>query len=139
MIAVPLFLLTAFTDMIDGSLARVRHQITPWGIFFDPIADKLLIGSVALLVALQYYHPWIIFLAIFFDILPSIRWASPKYAGSIMMANVWGKIKMFLQCTSLFLLLLGITLSLPMLIAIGEVVLGISLIFAVVAVITYSL
>src|SRR5579862_3821640 len=49
MIAVPFFLLTAFTDVIDGSLARTRKRITLWGTIADPIADKLLIGSVVIL------------------------------------------------------------------------------------------
>ncbi len=93
--ALPVFMLAAFTDALDGSVARVRKQVTPWGIFFDPIADKLLIGSVALLVALQHFNPVIVFIALVLDILPSLRWASTRYAGTIMAANVWGKIKMF--------------------------------------------
>lgn len=138
-IGVPLFLFTAFTDAIDGSLARVRNQITPWGIFFDPVADKLLIGSVAILLGLQYYHPVIIFAAIILDVLPSLRWASTRYAGTVMMANIWGKTKMFLQFVSFFCLILGLALGIPELIQVGEVILAVSLAFALVAVITYSL
>jgi phosphatidylglycerophosphate synthase len=41
-----LFAIAASTDMIDGALARTRKQITEWGTVADPIADKLLIGSV---------------------------------------------------------------------------------------------
>ena len=136
---VPLFIIAAFTDALDGSIARVRKQVTPWGIFFDPIADKVLIGSVALLVALQYYHPSIVFFALLLDMLPSLRWASTKYVGTVMAANVWGKIKMFLQFSSITLLLLGIMFDLPILIDIGQWVLIVSLVFAGVAVATYSL
>lgn len=139
LIAVPLFIIAAATDAIDGSVARVRKQVTPWGIFFDPIADKLLIGSVALLVALQHFHPAVVFTALVFDILPSLRWASTRYVGTIMAANVWGKAKMFLQFTSITLLLLGIMFNIPLLIEIGEWVLIMSLFFAAIAVITYSL
>lgn len=139
LIGVPLFLFTAFTDAVDGSLARVRNQITPWGIFFDPVADKLLIGSVAILLGLQYYHPVIIFAALVLDMLPSLRWASTRYAGTVMMANIWGKTKMFLQFVSFFCLLLGIALGIPELVLVGEVILAVSLVFALVAVVTYSL
>lgn len=140
MLGVPLFVLTAFTDVIDGSLARVRKQITPWGIFFDPIADKLLIGSVALLIALQYFHPIIVFVAIALDLLPAIVFLSRLHPdGSIMMANVWGKVKMFLQFSSIALLLLGITLNLTGLIDVAEIVLVVSLFFGLVAAVTYSL
>src|SRR3989339_879810 len=48
-IGVPLFLFAAFTDALDGSVARLRHQVTEWGTFYDPLADKLLIGSVIIL------------------------------------------------------------------------------------------
>ncbi|MGM0629272.1 MAG: CDP-alcohol phosphatidyltransferase family protein [Patescibacteria group bacterium] len=41
-----LFLLSAFTDALDGALARTRDQITSWGKIHDPLADKLLIGIV---------------------------------------------------------------------------------------------
>jgi CDP-diacylglycerol--glycerol-3-phosphate 3-phosphatidyltransferase len=136
---VPLFMFAAFTDALDGSVARVRKQITPWGIFFDPIADKLLIGSVALLVALQYYHPALIFIAIAFDIMPSLRWASTRYVGTVMSANVWGKTKMMLQCASLTLLLLGVAFGIPVLIEIGEWLLIAATVFSAIAVVTYSL
>lgn len=137
--ALPLFVLAAFSDMVDGALARTRNEITPWGIFFDPIADKLLVGSVVLIVGLQYYHAWIVFFAIFLDILPSIRWASQKTSGGIMAANRWGKTKMVLQCVSLGLLLLAIVLHIPVLIVAGEIALVISIFFAITALITYSL
>lgn len=137
--AVPLFVLTAFTDAIDGSRARTRTQITPWGIFFDPVADKLLIGSVALLVALKHFHPAIVFAAIFFDTLPAIRWASSRHVGTVMMANIWGKTKMFLQFASITLLLLGLIFESSNLILAGEITLGVSLLFSFIAVLTYSL
>lgn len=137
--ALPLFVLAAFSDMVDGALARTRNKITPWGIFFDPIADKLLVGSVVLLVGLKYYHPWLVFFAIFLDTLPSIRWASQKASGGIMAANRWGKTKMVLQCVSLGLLLLGIVLGIPSLILAGEIALVVSILFAITALITYSL
>lgn len=139
--AMPLFAFTAFTDVIDGSLARTRNSITAWGIFFDPIADKLLVGSVMLLISFQYYHPWLVFLALFLDMLPGLRWAFSKSAsgGVVMAANGWGKTKMVLQCLSIGLLLLGIALHLPGLIAAGEYTFGLATIFALIALITYSL
>lgn len=137
--ALPLFVIAAISDVVDGALARTRNKITPWGIFFDPIADKLLVGSVALLVGLQYYHPLLVFFAIFLDTLPSIRWASQKTSGGLMAANRWGKAKMVLQCVSLGLLLLGIVIQIPALIIAGEIVLVASILFSIVALITYSL
>lgn len=138
-VGIPVFILVACTDMLDGSLARVRNEITPWGIFFDPVADKLLIGSVAILVALKYFHPVLVFAAIILDVIPAIRWASTKHVGMAMMANRWGKTKMVLQVCSMSLLLFGIYLQLPILISVGEGALGLAIAFSVVAVLTYSL
>jgi CDP-diacylglycerol--glycerol-3-phosphate 3-phosphatidyltransferase len=138
-LGVPLFVVAAATDAIDGSLARIRKRITPWGIFFDPIADKLLVGSVALLIGLQHFHPLTVFAALALDILPSLRWASSRYVGTVMAANIWGKTKMFLQFCSITLLLLGILFHAPILIILGESLLLLSLVFAGIAVFTYSL
>ena len=55
-IGVPLFLFVAFTDALDGSLARLRNQITQWGTFYDPLADKILISAVILLVVVQHVN-----------------------------------------------------------------------------------
>ena len=139
-IGIPLFILTAFTDVLDGSVARIRKQITPWGIFFDPVADKLLVGGVALTIALRYFHPILVFIAIGFDLLPAMLFlAKTSPTNQPMSANIWGKIKMVLQFLSLTLLLLGIFFSLPILIQIGEGVLSVALVLALVAAITYSL
>lgn len=139
-IGVPLFLIAAFTDLLDGAMARVRRQITPWGILFDPIADKLLIGLVALVFALKYYHPAIVLTAVAFDLLPLLVWLMrANRPRGVMMANLWGKFKMFLQFLSILLLLLGVTLGQAGLIDLGEIVLVIATGLAAIATITYSL
>ena len=48
-----IFLLMAFSDALDGYLARVKKQITRLGAFLDPVADKLLIVSACLLLSSQ--------------------------------------------------------------------------------------
>lgn len=139
-LGIPLFVLAAFTDMLDGSVARIRRQITPWGIFFDPVADKLLVGGVALTVALKYFHPALVFVAIALDLLPAMVFLSRKNPGNNMMrANVWGKTKMLLQFFALTALLFGIFWNSVNLILAGEVILGVSLAFALIAAVTYSL
>lgn len=139
-LGIPLFVFAAFTDVLDGSLARLRKQITPWGIFFDPVADKLLVGGVALTIAIQFFHPILVFVAIALDLLPAIVFLSRMNPGNQMMAaNVWGKTKMVLQFVSLTLLLLGIFFGQDSLIVAGEGILGLSLAFALIAAVTYSL
>lgn len=139
-LGIPLFVFAAFTDVLDGALARIRKQVTPWGIFFDPVADKLLVGCVALTIAIQYFHPILVFVAIALDLLPAMVFLARKNPGNQMMAaNIWGKMKMVMQFTSLTLLLLGIFFGESSLIVAGEGVLGASLLFAIIAAVTYSL
>ncbi|MDB5506649.1 MAG: CDP-diacylglycerol--glycerol-3-phosphate 3-phosphatidyltransferase [Devosia sp.] len=53
-IALVLYILAAITDWLDGYLARAWNQSSPLGRMLDPIADKLLVG--ALIVVLAYDH-----------------------------------------------------------------------------------
>ena len=100
----------------------------------------MLVGGVALTVALKYFHPALVFVAIALDLLPALVFLSRKNPGKDMMrANVWGKVKMVLQFFALTALLFGIFWNSVNLILAGEVILGISLAFALIAAVTYSL
>ena len=45
-----LFCLASITDYFDGYIARIRNEITNFGTFLDPIADKLLVAAVILIL-----------------------------------------------------------------------------------------
>ena len=55
LIAAALFALAAFTDWLDGYLARRLNQTTPFGAFLDPVADKLIVVT-ALVVLVGHHH-----------------------------------------------------------------------------------
>ncbi len=136
---VPLFLFAAFTDTIDGSLARWRKQVTDWGAFYDPVADKILIGSVLLLILFRYINPYIAWAVIFLEIMMIIGGWYHRRRGDVVHANVWGKIKMLLQFFGILFLLLAVWAGLDLFVDISEGTLVLAVVFAIIALLTYSL
>lgn len=95
--ALVLFVLTAFTDALDGAMARTRNQITDWGIVFDPMADKLLIGIVGVVVVAKYLSPYLAG-TIFILELCLVGLSYIRFRGEVVPAKMAGKLKMIFQC-----------------------------------------
>lgn len=134
-----LFLLVAFTDAIDGALARTRNQITVWGKIYDPLADKILIGCMVFAIVLRYIDLWTAFLIIILEIIIiTVAWFR-KRRGAEIQANVWGKIKMALQVLGVVILLLSIVFNWAALLPLASGVLYLAIAFAVVSLLTYGI
>ncbi|HOO67862.1 MAG TPA: CDP-diacylglycerol--glycerol-3-phosphate 3-phosphatidyltransferase [Bacilli bacterium] len=89
-----LFVLASFTDFLDGHIARKRNIVTNFGKFLDAIADKILVNSLLIILAVQgIISPIIPVVIIFRDtVVDSIRMmASSK--GVVIAAGKVGKIK----------------------------------------------
>jgi CDP-diacylglycerol--glycerol-3-phosphate 3-phosphatidyltransferase len=128
------FVLVAFTDAIDGSMARTRNQITKFGMLFDPLADKLLIGSLVLILVFRYYNFWLGITILGLEIAFILSALVVKYKfKTVRAANVWGKIKMILQVTAVFLTLIALWFDHPELLYVGAWVFGLAIGFAVVS------
>jgi cardiolipin synthase len=56
--ALALFILAGMSDGLDGLLARTLHQQTLLGQYLDPIADKLLMSSMFLVLSIERMIPW---------------------------------------------------------------------------------
>ncbi|HVT75076.1 MAG TPA: CDP-alcohol phosphatidyltransferase family protein [Candidatus Paceibacterota bacterium] len=102
-----IFLLAAFSDALDGALARTQRKITTWGTLYDPIADKLLIGLVSVIIISKYVSLNLA-LAIVFIEVALVASAYHRYKGRVVPAKTMGKTKMILQCVGIGLLLLSI-------------------------------
>jgi len=127
-----MFVLTAATDAIDGSLARTRNKITEFGKLFDPLADKLLIGSMVLVLVFQHFDPLLGIAILGIEIAFILLALLAKYRfKTVRGANRWGKIKMILQVLAVFLTLLALLLEFPLLLTIAAWVFGIAIGFAV--------
>jgi CDP-diacylglycerol--glycerol-3-phosphate 3-phosphatidyltransferase len=133
-IGVPLFLLVAFTDALDGSLARVRRQISEWGILYDPVADKLFVGSVLAVIVLKHINLALGLTLIAFEAaVIAVGWVRLR-RGIIEPANIWGKIKMIFEVTGIFCLLLAVWFQADLLMDISVRTFILALIFAIVSV-----
>lgn len=137
--ALGLFLFAAFTDALDGSLARVRKQITLWGTIADPIADKLLVGSAVVLFVAREINPLFAALIILIEVMIVCGAFIRQYRGHLVSANEYGKLKMVCQVIGVSLLLLakieGFQLAVPF--AIGTF--SVAIVFAVVSLLTYGI
>jgi len=134
------FLLVAFTDTIDGSMARVRNQITKFGMMFDPLADKLLIGSMVLLLVFRYSNFWlgIVILGIEIIFIVSAFVAEYKFK-TVRMANLWGKIKMLLQVLAVFVTLMALLLDYSYLLTIAAWLFGLAIGFAIMSLFAHGI
>ena len=133
------FLLTAFTDAIDGSLARTRNQITDWGKIYDPLADKILIGSMVFVIVLRYIDFWTAIIIISIEIIFIIAACARKRSGREVHANIWGKIKMMLQVAGVAILLLAVVFDWANLLPLASKTLYLAIAFAIVSLLTHGI
>ncbi len=129
-IGIPLFLFAAFTDAVDGSLARTRNQITDFGKLFDPLADKLLIGSMVVVLVLRNLQPVIGIAVLVTEVIFILSASIIRILGRVPQANIWGKIKMFLECLAVCVILLGLTFQNTFMFAAASWIFGAAIIFA---------
>ncbi|OGH85087.1 MAG: hypothetical protein A2493_00850 [Candidatus Magasanikbacteria bacterium RIFOXYC12_FULL_33_11] len=133
-IGVIAFILVAFTDAMDGSLARTKNKITRFGMLIDPLADKLLIGSMVLLLVFKYLDFWLGIAVLGMEIVfISTAYIARVKFKTVRMANLWGKIKMFLQVLAICTVLIALVFDNPFLLNIASVILGLSVGFALVS------
>lgn len=135
-LAMPLFFFAALTDWFDGALARTRRQVTEWGIIYDPVADKLLIGATLFVIVLQHMNYMLgLLLLVVEAFIIVIGWIRVRQ-GLVEQANLWGKIKMFTEVVGITILLLALWLGVDLLVDVSTGTLGLAVVFAVVSILT---
>ena len=133
-VGVPLFLSVALTDALDGSLARIRRQITEWGIVHDPIADKLLIGSVLFLIVLEHINFVLGVALIAVEAAMLVGGWYRKVHGRIEMAEGCGKLKMLTEVVAVLILLIALWSHVDLLVDISNGTLALALVFAMLSI-----
>ncbi len=106
-IAAAVFGLLAATDGVDGYLARSRNEITTFGKFLDPLADKLLVTAALLaLVELDVLPAWIAFVIIAREFIVSGLRMVASAEGVVIAASWYGKLKTVVQIIAILLFLI---------------------------------
>ncbi len=100
------FIAAALTDHFDGELARKNNQITNFGKFLDPLADKILVVSALVcFVDLRLASTWCVILIIAREFMvTSIRLVAVD-SGVVIAANNWGKTKTISQMIAIIAIL----------------------------------
>lgn len=97
-LAAAVFTLLAATDAVDGYLARSRNEVTTFGKFIDPLADKLLVtAALVALVDLERLPSWIALIIISRELVVSGLRMVAVAEGRVIAASNYGKIKTILQ------------------------------------------
>ena len=106
-----LFALLSATDKLDGYLARSRGEVTTFGKFLDPIADKLLVvAALLVLLAWDLVSPWVSIVVIAREFLVSGLRMIVATSGTVVAASNLGKWKTATTMVSIVALLLSVAL-----------------------------
>ncbi len=96
--AAALFIVIAATDALDGYLARSRNEVTTFGKFLDPLADKLLVtAALVALVELGSLPAWIAIIIISREFIVSGLRMVAVAEGVVIAASNYGKLKTVFQ------------------------------------------
>jgi cardiolipin synthase len=107
--ALVVFVIAGFSDGLDGLLARMLHQQTVLGQYLDPIADKLLLSTMFLVLSILHKIPWK------YTVLVLSRDISILAASAVLFAiaglrnfspSIFGKANTFSQICAVFFVLL---------------------------------
>ena len=100
-----IFIIASITDKLDGYLARSRNEVTTFGKFLDPIADKILVlAAMIMLVEATKLPAWIPIIVIFREFIVSgYRLVAVQKEGNVIAASIWGKMKTVTQMVAVIL------------------------------------
>ena len=139
-----IYLTLSLTDKVDGYLARSRHEITDFGKFLDPIADKLLVFS-ALLIFIEQgtLSFWVVFIILVREFLVSALRMVVSANGVVIAADKLGKWKTATTMVSICLYLFNdvmASFSIPgaaSLLLVGHVLMAAAVVLTVISGVQY--
>ena len=100
-----IFIIASITDKLDGTIARKRNEITTFGKFADPLADKILVlAAMMMLVEIGRIPAWIPIVVVAREFIVSgYRLIAVEKGGQVIAASIWGKLKTVTQMVAIIL------------------------------------
>jgi CDP-diacylglycerol--glycerol-3-phosphate 3-phosphatidyltransferase len=108
MLGATIFAVASLTDWLDGYLARRRRQVTGFGQWMDPLADKLLVTAALISLVQNGLAPaWMVAVILGREFSVTVLRSVVHARGQSLPASPLGKIKMVAQIVAILLLILG--------------------------------
>ena len=135
-IAAALFLIFSFTDTLDGQIARRRGMVSDLGKFLDPLADKLFVLSVLIVLVQEgLVAAWVVVIIFSRELLITILRSVAASQGRVIAAAPMGKTKTATQMAAVTLLILQ--RPYPPLVTVADLAIAIAIIFTLASGIDY--
>ena len=112
LIAGVIFAIASITDFLDGYLARKNHLVTDFGKFMDPLADKCLTTAAFIYMVTDHVCSPIVLAVILFRefAVAGVRMLAAE-TGTVIAANMWGKVKTVLQMLTILFYYFTVSLT----------------------------
>ena len=112
LIAGILFAVASFSDFLDVYLARKNHLVTDFGKFMDPLADKMLTtAAIIYMVVDGVCSPVVLAIIMFREFaVAGVRMIAAE-SGTVIAANMWGKVKTVLQMVTIIFYYIAMALA----------------------------
>src|SRR5438128_11762915 len=127
-VAAALFIVFSLTDTLDGQLARRRGSVSDFGKFLDPLADKLFVLSVLIVLVQEgLVAAWVVVVIFSRELMITILRSVGASQGRVISAAPLGKTKTVTQMSAVALLILQ--RPYPVLVPIAAIAVGIAVVF----------
>ena len=136
--ALVVYVVACLTDYVDGNLARKNNQVTNFGKFMDPVADKLLVMA-ALLIFVEdgTIAAWMVAIILGREFIVSALRMVAASEGLVIAANMWGKAKTMITMITLIFLLCPIGPVMLGPVSLQDIMIWITVIITAVSGVTY--
>lgn len=132
--ALAVYIVACISDTVDGYIARHYNQVTDFGKFMDPLADKLLvITAMICLIDTGEIPSWVVMVIIAREFIISGFRLVAADNGIVIAASKWGKLKTITQMTMIIVVLLNV----PVFRILEQVLIYLALILTVVSLMDY--